>query len=97
MKRGITDTGSLLNVISPSVLVVVDVPREKITRQAIEVFGFRGKCEYTLGFVSLDPTVGPMRTANKFHGIDSPTTYHLLFEKPLITIIRPFLLHIINV
>lgn len=97
MKRAMTDLGSFLNIISPSVLMVVAITQEKITRQPIEVFGFRGKCEYTLFFVNLDPTVGPMRTSHRSHVTDLQPHTTCCLGSPWSTIIRSFLLHIINV
>lgn len=81
LKRSMVDLGSSLNIISFSVLDVVGIPRDKIARQPIEVSSFRGHSMYTMGFVNLDLTVGPIRVAHKFHLMDSQMTCHLLLGR----------------
>lgn len=50
---------SSLNIIPLSILKAVGVPRDKITEQSIEVFGFGRNPTYTFGFVNIDLTVRP--------------------------------------
>lgn len=75
------DPGSLLNMISLSVLDAVDLLGDKIIRQSINVSSFRGHSTCTVGFVNLDLKVEPIRATHKFHVIDSQTTYHLLLGR----------------
>lgn len=63
LKRAMLDPGSSINIISLSTLDAVGVSREKIVRQPIEVSSFKGNKTSTIVFVSLDMTVGPIRTA----------------------------------
>lgn len=69
------DAGSSLYIISLSILNAVGILRDRITRQPIEPSSFRGNYTYTIGFVNLDLTVGPIPTAHKFHVTDSWTTF----------------------
>lgn len=81
LKRAMIEKGSSLNIIPLSALDAVGIPRDKITKQLVEVSSFRGKSTYTMGFVNLDLNVGPRRTTHKFYVIDSQTTYFLLLGR----------------
>lgn len=47
-----------LNNISLSILDIVGIPWNRITRQPTKVFRSGGNCTYTVGFVNLNLTVG---------------------------------------
>lgn len=76
LKRGMLDQGSSLNIISLSVLEELDVSRDSLQRQPIEVSGFGGNFTQTFGFVNLDSTIGLIKAAR--------TAYHLLVGLPWI-------------
>lgn len=40
-------------------------------RQLVKVSGFGGGCTYTMGFVNLDLTVGPIRATKRFYVVDA--------------------------
>lgn len=52
-KRAMLALGSSLNIISLRVLDAVETPRERISRQLVEVSSFRDHSTYTMGFVNL--------------------------------------------
>lgn len=64
----------------------VCIPRERITRQPIELSRFKGHSSYTMGFVNLNLTrfKSQIRATHKFHVIDSLTSYHQLLGRPWI-------------
>lgn len=68
LKRVLLDASSL-NIISLDVLDDLGIPREKIQKHPFEVSSFNGSWSYTVGSISLDLTVGPIRTAHRFHVI----------------------------
>lgn len=70
LKRDTLDSGSSLNIISLSALDAINMPQDRITRQPIEVSSIRGNITYTIGFVNLVLSVGPIQAADKFHMID---------------------------
>lgn len=84
MRRVLIDAGSSLNIISLDILDDIGIPREKIQKQPFEVSSFNGSRTYTVGSLSLDLTVGPIRVAHRFHVIDTHTSYHLLLGRPWI-------------
>lgn len=57
LKRSMLDPGSLVSIISLSVLDAIGVP-DNIKGQPIEVSGFGDNSLYILGFVNLDLTRG---------------------------------------
>lgn len=78
------DATLALNIISLHVLDDIGIPREKIQKQPFEVSSFNVNQTYTVGSISLGLTVGLIRTAHRFHVIDSQMSYHLLLGRPWI-------------
>lgn len=78
------DQGSLLNIMSLSMLEAMGISLERIIKQLIEVSSFGGSASFTIGYINLDLTIRLMRAATGFHVIDTPTSYHLLLGRPLI-------------
>lgn len=64
LKRVLLDAGSSLNIISLDVLEDIGLPRERIQKQPFEVSSFNGSRTYTIGSISFDLTVGPIRAAH---------------------------------
>lgn len=75
------DQDSSLNIIFLSTFEALRMPRDKITRQPIEVLGFDGNSTYTLSFVNLDLTRKPMRIKNQFHVI-KPLPHIICYRDP---------------
>lgn len=82
LRRVLLGVGLSLNIISLDVLDDIGVPGEKIQKQPFEISNFNGTRTYTIGSISLDLTVGPIRAAHRFHVIDSQTSYHVLLGRP---------------
>lgn len=82
LRRVLLGASSSLNIISLDVLDDIRVSREKIQKQPFVVSSFNEIRTYRIGSMSLDLTIGPTRTAHRFHVIDSQTSYHLLLGRP---------------
>ena len=48
----------------------------------MEVTGFGGAAEYTIGHIQLALKVGPILSLTRFHVIDSAISYHVLIGRP---------------
>ena len=82
IRRALVDTGASLNLIPASTLEAVGIPLSRIAGAPIEVFGFAGIHECTIGSIQLVLKVGPIVAFTKFHVIDSPVSYHALLGRP---------------
>lgn len=80
-KRVMLDTSCSINIIFLLTLDVIGIPRDKIVRQPMEVSSFRGHKTFTIGFVNLVLTVGPIRVAHPFQAIDLCMSYHVLLGR----------------
>ena len=58
------------------------IPLSRIAGAPIEVFGFAGIHECTIGSIQLVLKVGPIVALTRFHVIDSPVSYHALLGRP---------------
>lgn len=58
LRQGLVDPRSSLNIMPPSTLDVVGVPREYMLEQSIEISGFRG--DASVCYVNVDMTVRPI-------------------------------------
>lgn len=75
------ETGSSVNIIPLSIFKTTGVSRDRIVKQSIWVSRF----EVTLGHISLELVIKPMRTMNKFHAIGGRgPSNHVLFGRPWI-------------
>ena len=82
IRRALVDIGASLNLIPTSTLKAARIPLSRIVGAPIEVFGFAGIHECTIGSIKLVLKVGPIVALTKFHVIDSPVSYHALLGKP---------------
>ena len=82
IRRALVDTGASLNLVPASTLKAAGTLLNRIIGALIEVFGFVGIHEYTIGSKQLVLKVGPIVALTKFHVIDSPVSYHALLGKP---------------
>uniref|UniRef100_A0A2N9H763 Integrase catalytic domain-containing protein n=1 Tax=Fagus sylvatica TaxID=28930 RepID=A0A2N9H763_FAGSY len=53
-----------------------------ISKRKMEVTGFGGVAEYTIGHIQLALKVGPILSLTRFHVIDSTVSYHVLLGFP---------------
>ena len=82
IRRALVDTGASLNLVSTSTLQAAEIPLNRITRTPIEVAGFAGMQEHTIGSKQLVLRVGPIVALTRFHVIDSAIPYHALLGRP---------------
>uniref|UniRef100_A0A2N9H0L2 Reverse transcriptase domain-containing protein n=1 Tax=Fagus sylvatica TaxID=28930 RepID=A0A2N9H0L2_FAGSY len=82
VRRALVDTGSCLNLIPLSTLQAVNLPQQKIQGSPMEVTGFGGVTEYTMGHVQLVLRVGPIVALTRFHVVNAETPYHVLLGRP---------------
>uniref|UniRef100_A0A2N9FKB3 RNA-directed DNA polymerase n=1 Tax=Fagus sylvatica TaxID=28930 RepID=A0A2N9FKB3_FAGSY len=71
VRRALVDTGSCLNLIPLSTLQAVDLPHQKIQGSPMEVTGFGGMTEHTMGHVQLVLKVGPIVALTRFHVVNA--------------------------
>ena len=82
IRRALIDTGASLNLIPASTLKATGIPLGRIARAPIEVLGFAGIHECTIGSIRLVLKVGPIVALTRFHVIDSSVSYHALLGRP---------------
>uniref|UniRef100_A0A2N9I5K1 Uncharacterized protein n=1 Tax=Fagus sylvatica TaxID=28930 RepID=A0A2N9I5K1_FAGSY len=82
VRRALVDTGSCLNLIPLSTLQAANVSQQKIQGSPMEVTGFGGVTEYTMGHVQLVLRVGPIMTLTRFHVVNAEAPYHVLLGRP---------------
>uniref|UniRef100_A0A2N9EE51 Integrase catalytic domain-containing protein n=1 Tax=Fagus sylvatica TaxID=28930 RepID=A0A2N9EE51_FAGSY len=80
VRRALVDTGSCLNLIPLSTLQAASVPQQKIQGSPMEVTGFGGMTEHTMGHVQLVLKVGPIVALTRFHVVNAETPYHVLLD-----------------
>uniref|UniRef100_A0A2N9GSF0 RNA-directed DNA polymerase n=1 Tax=Fagus sylvatica TaxID=28930 RepID=A0A2N9GSF0_FAGSY len=72
----------VLNLIPLSTLKAANIPQHKIQGAPIEVTGFGGAAEYTMGHIQLVLRVGPIVALTRFHVVNSEVPYHVLLGRP---------------
>jgi hypothetical protein len=82
VRRALVDTGSCLNLIPLSTLQAANVPQQKIQGSPMEVTGFGGVTEYTMGHVQLVLRVRPIVALTRFHVVNAEAPYHVLLGRP---------------
>ena len=82
VQRALVDTGSSLNLILMNKLQAANTSRRKIQGTPMEVTGFGGAAEYTIGHIQLALKVSPILSLTRFHVIDSAVSYHVLLSRP---------------
>ena len=82
IRRALVNTGASLNLILANTLKVAGIPLSRIVGAPIEVFGFAGIHECTIGSIQLAFKVGPIVALTRFHVIDSLVSYHALLGRP---------------
>jgi hypothetical protein len=82
VRRALVDTGSCLNLILLSTLQAANVSQQKIQGSPMEVTGFGGVTEYTMGHVQLVLRVGPIVALTQFQVVNTEAPYHVLLGRP---------------
>ena len=82
VRRALVDTNSCLNLIPLITLQAANVSQQKIQGSPMEVTGFGGVTEYTMGHVQLILKVGPIVALTRFHVVNAEAPYHVLFGRP---------------
>ena len=82
IQRALVDISASLNLILASTLKVAEISLNQVTGTPIEVAGFAGMQEYTVGSIQLVLRVGPIVALTRFHVIDLAVSYHALLGRP---------------
>ena len=82
VRRALVNISSSLNVIPLSTLVVAGISRRKIQGLPMEIIGFGGGCEHTIGHIQLVLKVEPSVGLTRYHVLDSSVSYHVLLGRP---------------
>ena len=82
IQRALVDTGASLNLVPTNTLQAAEIPLNRVTGTPIEVAGFAGMQEYTIGSIQLVLRVEPIVALIRFHVIDSAVPYHALLGRP---------------
>jgi hypothetical protein len=82
VRRALVDTSSCLNLIPLSTPQAANVSLQKIQGSPMEVTGFGGVTEYTMGHVQLVLRVGPIVALTRFHVVNAEAPYHVLLGRP---------------
>ena len=80
IKRALVDTGASVNLIPLSTLQATGISERKIQGCPMEVTGFDGRSEYTMGHVQLWLKVDPIASLARFHVVKTEVSYHVLWE-----------------
>ena len=81
IKRALVDTGASINLIPLSTLQAVRISKRKIQGCPIEVIGFGGRGEYTIGHIQLWLKVGSIASLARFHVVKIEVSYRVLLER----------------
>ena len=82
IKRALVNTDASTNILPPSTLDALSIPRERIIRGPLQVAGIGSLQQHTLGHVSLDLTLGPIRACTLMHVMNGDTLYHVILGCP---------------
>ena len=82
IRRASVDTGAPLNFIALNTFKTMGLTGRRILRAPIEIIGFGGSAESTMGYVQLALRVDPLVALTRFHVINLKVSYHVLLEHP---------------
>ncbi|EXB68729.1 hypothetical protein L484_024749 [Morus notabilis] len=80
--KALVDTGSSINIISLSILVVAGVPPSQITKKETSIASFGNGAKTLSGYVQLDLKVGPIHSLTRFCVLNIDVNYRLLLGTP---------------
>ena len=76
------DTGASTSILPLPTLDALGILRERIIQEPLQVVGIGVLQQCTLGYVSLDLTVRPIRARTLVHVMDGDTSYHIILGLP---------------
>ena len=82
IKWALVDTGASVNLIPLSTLQAAGISERKIQGCPMEVTGFGGRGEYTVGHIQLWLKVGPIASLACFHMVRTEVSYYVLLGRP---------------
>ena len=82
IKKALVDTGASVNLIPLSTLQAAGISERKIQGCLMEVTGFGGRGEYTIGHIQLWLKVGLIASLAQFHVVKLEVSYHVLLGRP---------------
>ena len=82
IRRALVDTSASVNLIPASTFQAAKIPFSRVTGTPIDVAGFVGMQEHTIGSIQLVLRMGPIVALTRFHVIDSAVSYHALLGRP---------------
>ena len=82
IKRVLVGADASVNLIPLSTLQAAGILERKIKECPMEVTGFGGRGEYTMGHVQLWLKVGPIASLARFHVVKTEVSYHVLLGRP---------------
>ena len=82
IKRALVDTSASTNILSLPTFDALGISRERIILEPLQVVGIRSLQQCTLGHVSLDLRVGPIRVPILMHIMERNTSYHIILGRP---------------
>ena len=82
IKRALVDMGASVNLIPLSTLQATGISEKKIQGCLMEVTGFGGRGEYSVGHIQLWLKVGPIAFLACFHMVRTEVSYHVLLGRP---------------
>ncbi|GMP49504.1 hypothetical protein CsSME_00016454 [Camellia sinensis var. sinensis] len=80
-KRAFLDGGASINIITADTFAKAGIPEFRMVCQPITVTGFGGEKKVTKGRVVVDLAAGEIRSATKFHVIETDTNYHMILGR----------------
>ena len=82
IKRDLVDMGASVNLVLLSTLQAIGISERKLQGCPMEVIGFGGRGEYTVGHIQLRLKVGPIASLAHFHVMKIEVSYHILLGRP---------------
>ena len=82
IRRALVDTSASTNILPLLTLDALGIPRERIIWEPLKVARIGSLQQCTLGHVSLDLRVGPIRASTFMHVRDGDTSYHVILGRP---------------
>nr|POE89672.1 hypothetical protein CFP56_38060 [Quercus suber] len=78
IKRALVDTSASNNILHLPAFDALGIPRERIIPEPMQVARIGALQQNTLGHVSLDLRVGPIRAPTLMHVMEGNTSYHII-------------------
>ena len=88
IKKALVDTSASTNILSLPTFDALGIPRERIIPEPMQVVGIGVLQQNTLGHVSLDLKVGPIRAPTLMHVIEGNTSYHIILGHPWLKVYK---------